>query len=531
MARSLAGSAAGRGGRWWTLGAMTMAMFMIFLDVTIVNVALPSIQRDLKASISDLQWVLDAYSLVVGVLLITGGRFGDIFGRRKVVLAGVAVFTLGSLVAALSGSIEVLIAARALQGLGGAMLIPGTLSIIANSFEGHERGMAIGIWSGASGVAIALGPVVGGILVQQASWQSIFYINVPLGIFAIVVGLLTVPESRDETASQRIDVPGVALISLALLALSLAFVQGNEKGWGSTYIVGLLATGTVLLLLFILVESRVKNPLLDLRLFRSPTFSAGNTAAFTTAFGMFAYFFFITLYLQDVLGYSPLQTGLRLLPQSAMGAIIAPIAGRLTDRIGTRVPLAIGQTLLALSLVAATRWTVDMTYAELLPSFILAGVGFGLSNTPLAATIMGAVPRQRAGAASGVMNTMRQIGGTLGIAALGALFTHQVAAQFAERGRALGLGEALSRSLGPSVASTGAQAVAGLPHELVAAATAAAKSAFVSGLTTTLYANAAIVFVGALAAALFVRRPAPESIESVDNEAADRVAAAGFVGE
>ncbi len=503
---------AGGAGRWWTLVAMCMAMFMIFLDATIVNVALPSIQRDLHANISDLQWVLNAYTLVVGVLLITGGRFGDLFGRKIVVLLGVAVFTLGSAMGGFSQDIHFLIGARALQGLGGAMLLPGTLSIIANSFDGPERGTAIGIWSGVSSVAIALGPVLGGILVQKATWQSIFYINIPIGIAALVVGWLTVRESRDESASQRIDVPGVIVISLSLLAISLAFIQGNDRGWGSAYIVGLMTAGVLLLLLFVLVERRSRNPLLDLRFFRLPTFSGANVAAFTSTFGMFAYFFFITLYLQDVLGYSALQTGLRLLPQTALVAVTAPIAGKLTDRLGARLPLVIGQLLLVISLVLATRLTSDSGEAALLPMFLISGIGLGLVNTPIAAAVVGAVSRQRAGAASGVMNTMRQVGGTLGVAALGALFTYQVSSHFVERASALGIDAATARTLAPTVASTGSQAVASLPAGVLSQATAAAKAAFVAGLSETLWVNAGVIAIGAVVAWICVKNASPETV-------------------
>ncbi|MHB8575014.1 MAG: MFS transporter [Dehalococcoidia bacterium] len=497
--------------RWWTLGAMCMGMFMIFLDATIVNVALPSIQRDLKASYSDLQWVLAAYTLVVGTLLITGGRVGDLFGRKRVVLLGVAVFTVGSGMAGVSQDIHFLIAARGLQGLGGAMLLPGTLSIIATAFDGAERVVAIGIWSGVSGVAIALGPVVGGILVEKATWESIFWINLPIGVAALVVGWYAVRETRDETAKQTIDGPGVVTVSLSLFALSLAFVQGNDRGWGSAYILGLLGGGAVLLALFVWIERRVANPLLDMRFFRSPTFSGANLCAFTSTFAMFAYFFFITLYMQDVLGYSALQTGLRLLPQTAGTAILAPLAGKMAARVGGKAPLIIGQVMVGVALLLATRFGPNSSYAALLPSFTLVGIGLGLTNAPLAAIVVGAVQRERAGAASGVLNTMRQIGGTLGVAALGALFTHQVSANFADHVRSAGIADRVDPGLGPSVASTGAQAVAQVPADVLQQATHAAKLAFVNGFSETLVVNAAALFLGAAVTLVFVRRDGAEA--------------------
>jgi len=498
--------------RWWTLGAMCMALFMIFLDATIVNVALPSIQRDLQARIADLQWVLNAYSLAVAVLLVTCGRLGDLFGRKRVVLLGVAVFTAGSALGATAHSVALLVGARALQGLGGALMLPGTLSIITNSFDGPERGTAIGIWSGVSSLALALGPVVGGVLVEKVSWQSIFWINVPIGAAALVAGWLTVQESRDEASSQRIDLPGVFFLSLGLLALTLAFIQGNDHGWSSAYIVGMMVAGLLSLVLFVGVERWSANPILDLNFFRSATFSGANVSAFTSTFATFSYYFFITLYMQDVLGYTALQTGVRLLPQTATIAIVAPVAGRLTDRLGSRLPLTAGQLLLGISLFSASRLSADSGYVALLPTLVFSGLGVGLVTTPLAAAVVGAISRHRAGAASGVMNTMRQVGGTLGVAALGALFSHEVTVRFAAQAQTLGLSEAAGRTLGASVASTGGQAVASLPTELTVRATALARSAFVGGLSHTLYVNTAVVFAGAIVTVLCVRQPAVESI-------------------
>ncbi len=497
-----AGSADPR--RWWTLGAMCLAMAMTFLDATIVNVALPAIQRGLHASLSDLQWVLDAYTLALAVLLVTGGRFGDLFGRKRVVLAGVAVFTLGSAVGGLAQNIEFLIAARALQGVGGAMLIPGTLSIITQSFDGPERGAAIGIWSGVSSLAIALGPVIGGILVEKATWESIFWVNVPIGVFTVAVGIYTVHESTDETASHRVDVAGVGLITLALLALSLAFIQGDGKGWTSAYTLGMLAAGVLLLVLFTLNEARSRHPLIELRFFRLPTFSGANVAIFASTFSMFAYYFLMSLYLQDLLGYSALGAGLRLLPQTLIVAAVAPFAGRITDRFGPRNPLAAGMFLLAVSLLLATRWTESTSYVGLLPAFLLNGIGQGLVTTPAMAAVMSSVPRERSGAASGVVNTMRQVGGLLGVAALGALFSHLVTSHFVDKARGLNLGDQLA-PLGQQVAGGGVKAVLGVAPEVVDRARAAATTAFVNGFSETLYVNAAVLLLGTLVALLFVK--------------------------
>ncbi|HLZ72564.1 MAG TPA: MFS transporter [Dehalococcoidia bacterium] len=490
--------------RWWTLGAMCLAMAMTFLDATIVNVALPSIQRGLSASLSDLQWVLDAYTLALAVLLVSGGRFGDLFGRKRVVLAGVAVFTLGSAMGGLAQDIGFLIAARALQGVGGAMLIPGTLSIITQSFDGPERGAAIGIWSGVSSLAIALGPVVGGVLVEKATWQSIFWVNVPVGVCTVIIGMYTVRESTDETASRRIDVAGVGLITLALLALSIAFIEGDSKGWTSLFTLGMMGGGVLLLLLFALNEARTRHALLDLRFFRLPTFSGANVAIFASTFSMFAYYFLLSLYLQDLLGYSALEAGLRLLPETLIVALVAPFAGRITDRFGPRNPLAAGMFLLAVSLLLATRWTATTSYAGLLPALLLNGIGQGLVTTPAMAAVMGSVPRERSGAASGVVNTMRQVGGLLGVAALGALFSHLVSSQFVEKAAGLGLGDRLT-PLGQQVAGGGVKAVIGLAPDVAERARAAATTAFVHGFSETLYVNAAVLLIGTLVALLFVK--------------------------
>ncbi|HEY7295484.1 MAG TPA: MFS transporter, partial [Dehalococcoidia bacterium] len=393
---------------------------------------------------------------------------------------------------------------RAVQGVGGAMLIPGTLSIITQSFDGPERGAAIGIWSGVSSLAIALGPVIGGVLVEKATWESIFWVNVPIGIFTIAVGIYTVRESRDQTASRRIDVSGVVLITLALLALSLAFIQGDGKGWTSAYTLGLLTAGVLLLVLFALNEARSRHALLDLRFFRLPTFSGANVAIFACTFSMFAYYFLMSLYLQDLLGYSALGAGLRLLPQTLFVAAVAPFAGRITDRFGPRNPLAAGMFLLAFSLLLATRWTETTSYAGLLPVFLLNGIGQGLVTTPAMAAVMGSVPRERSGAASGVVNTMRQVGGLLGVAALGALFSHLVTSHFVDSASGLNLGDQLA-PLGQQVAGGGVKAVLGVAPEVVDRARAAATAAFVHGFSETLYVSAAVLLLGALVALIFVK--------------------------
>src|SRR4051795_3675682 len=295
--------------KWWTLAAMCFALFMVMLDNTVVNVALPSIQKDLGASLSSLEWTVNAYTLTFAVLLVTGGRLGDIFGRRRMFLFGVVVFAVSSAAIGLAPNDGLLVAGRAIQGIGAAFMMPATLSIITNAFPPHERGKAIGTWAGVSAMALALGPVVGGFLTEDVSWRAIFFLNLPVAAAAVVVTLFAAHESRDETVERRVDLPGVATLTIGLAAIVLALVEGNAWGWGSGRIVALFATAVVGLVGFAVIEMRTRVPMVDFRFFRSTTFLATNLVAFIVTFSMLATFFFLTLYLQNLLGYSPLETG------------------------------------------------------------------------------------------------------------------------------------------------------------------------------------------------------------------------------
>ena len=312
--------------KWWTLGAMCFALFMMMLDNTVVNVALPSIQEDLGASLSSLEWAVNAYTLSFGVLLVTGGRFGDIFGRRRMFLLGVTIFALSSATAGLAQDTAMLIVSRVVQGVGGALMMPATLSIVTNAFEPHERGKAIGTWAGVSALALAIGPVVGGLLTEHVSWRAIFYLNIPVAIGAIAATLFAVRESRDESVGREIDYLGVGALTVGLTALVLALIQGNAWGWGSVAIIGLLVLSVVALAAFVVIERRVPAPVVELPLFASRNFVGTNLVALIVTFAMLAQFFFVTLYIQDVLGYSPVETGLRFLPATLM--IVADRAAR-----------------------------------------------------------------------------------------------------------------------------------------------------------------------------------------------------------
>jgi len=408
--------------RWWTLGAMCFALFMIMLDNTVVNVALPAIQKDLHSSISGLEWTVNAYTLSFAVLLVTGGRLGDIFGRRKMFLFGVIVFGLSSAFIGLSQSEAWLVAGRAAQGIGAAFMMPATLSIITNAFPAHERGKAIGTWAGVSALALAIGPVVGGFLVENVSWQSIFFLNVPVAALAVAVTLAATRESRDESSTHHVDYPGVAAITVGLSALVLALVEGNSWGWGSAAIVALLAISAVGLFAFALVERRVVEPMVDFRFFRSRSFLGANLVAFIVSFAMLAMFFFLALYMQNIKGYSPLQAGVRFLPSTVVIILVAPIAGRLSDRIGPRPLMTAGLLIVAGSLFWQGHLQVDTSYGFLVGAFMLMGLGMGLVMSPMSTAAMNSVQVAKAGVAGGILSMSRMVGGTFGVAAVGALF-------------------------------------------------------------------------------------------------------------
>jgi EmrB/QacA subfamily drug resistance transporter len=413
-----------RNRKWWTLGAMSFALFMIMLDNTVVNVALPSIQKDLGASLSALEWTINAYTLAIAVLLVTAGRLGDIFGRRRTFLFGVSVFALSSATAGFAANEMSLVASRAIQGIGAAFMMPATLSIVTNAFPAPERGRAIGTWAGVSALALAMGPVVGGFLTEQVSWRAIFFLNLPVAALAIIVSLAAVRESRDPTVPRAVDYAGVATLTVGIGALVLALVEGNDWGWGSTRILGLLALSALGLIAFALAEKRVRFPMVQFDFFRSRQFLGTNGIAFVVSFAMLAMFFFMALYLQNILGYSPLEAGVRFLPSTGLIIVAAPIAGRLTDRIGARLPIAVGLTLVAISLYVQSRITIHTGYGHLLPSFVLMGLGIGLTMSPMSTAAMNAVHEAKAGVASGILSMSRMVGGTFGVAAVGALFQH-----------------------------------------------------------------------------------------------------------
>jgi EmrB/QacA subfamily drug resistance transporter len=480
--------------RWWTLAAMCFALFMIMLDNTVVNVALPSIQDDLGVSLSGLEWTVNIYTLTFAVLLVTGGRLGDILGRRKMFLFGVVVFAVSSAAIGLAPGEGWLVAGRALQGAGAAFMMPATLSIITVTFPPEERGKAIGTWAGVSALALAIGPVVGGALAEYVSWRAIFFLNLPVAVGAVVVTLFATHESRDETKSHAIDWPGIAALSVGLSALVLALVEGNAWGWSSGRIVALLAAAVAGLGIFAVIEPRVREPMVDFSLFRSRTFLGANFVAFIVSFAMFAMFFFTALYMQNILGYSAVQAGVRFLPSTLMIVLIAPLSGRLADRVGPRPLMVAGLTLTAVALFLQTRITVDTGYGLLLPAFVVMGIGMALVMSPMSTAAMNSVAPEKAGVGSGILSMSRMVGATFGVAAIGALFQHlarnELADKLAGTGVTAGQREQLVHSLG-----AGSQGES-LPPQVVSAS----HDAFIHAFANGMWLSASVAGLGAVLA-------------------------------
>jgi EmrB/QacA subfamily drug resistance transporter len=414
--------------KWWTLAAVAFGLFMIMLDNTIVNVALPAIEKDLHMTISNLEWVVTAYALTFAALLITGGKLGDYYGRRRMFVVGLVIFTGSSLACGLAPNPGFLIGMRAVQGAGSALMNPATLSIITATFEPRERGRAIGIWAGVSAMALSIGPLLGGLIVDNLNWNWIFFVNVPVGIVGIVVSQLVIRESRDTSAEQSIDVPGLVTSGLGLLALCYALIEGNKHGWGSPEIVGLFVAAAVLLAVFVLLERHQRLPMLDLSLFRNSTFAGANLVAMLVSLGMFGVFFFVSLYVQNILGYSPTKAGASFLPMTLLIIVVAPLAGALSDKIGSRWLMGAGMTLLGIGGLLWQRIGLHSSYWVLLPPMVIGGVGMAMTMSPMTSAAMQSVPTDKAGVGSGVLNSFRQVGGSLGIALMGAILaSYQVA--------------------------------------------------------------------------------------------------------
>ena len=407
--------------KWWTLGAVSVGLFVIMLDNTVVNVALPSMQRSLNLTLSELEWVVAGYALTFAAFMLTGGKLADLLGRRLIFMVGLAVFTGASLACGLAPNGGFLIGARVVQGLGGALMNPATLSIIAATFPPKQRGTAIGIWAGVSAMALAIGPLVGGLLTQHVNWNWIFFINVPIGVVALLLIPVLIDESRDTSADQRPDLPGLATSAIGLFAVTYGFIEANSYGWTSGRIVGAFAVGVGALVTFALLELRQRAPMLDLSLFRNRTFSGANIAMLFVGLAMFGTFFYVSLYMQKVLLYSPVQAGASFLPMTVLIILIAPQAGRLADRFGSRWLVGAGMSMLAIMLLYYSTLGAGATFFGLLPGLLIGGAGMALTMTPTTAAAMSAVAVDKAVVGSAVLNSMRQVGGSLGIAVMGAI--------------------------------------------------------------------------------------------------------------
>jgi EmrB/QacA subfamily drug resistance transporter len=411
--------------KWWTLIAVCTGVFMLLLDITVVNVALPDIQRSLHSSFSDLQWVVDAYSLTLAAFLLTAGVVGDIYGRREVFAVGLGIFSASSLVCGLSSTSLMLNLARAAQGIGGAIMFATSLALIAMAFQGKDRGTAFGVFGAISGGAVAIGPLLGGAITAGIGWRWIFFVNVPIGAVAILITLSRVTESKSPS-TRRIDWIGFLSFSLSLFALVFALVRGNDDGWSSNTIVGLLAASAVLMAIFVVNELRTSDPMLEFDLFRRPAMVGVSIVAFAIAGSIFASFLYQTLYLQDDLGYGPFQAGLRFLPITMLAFAVAPFAGRLTVRIHSRYLLGTGMLLISVGMLLMSRTHPTSAWTVLLPGFIVAGAGIGMVNPVLASASISVVEPQKSGMASGANNTFRQVGIATGIAVLGSIFQSQI---------------------------------------------------------------------------------------------------------
>ena len=496
--------------KWWTLIAVCTAIFMLLLDITVVNVALPDIQRSLHSSFSDLQWVVDAYALTLAAFLLTAGVVGDMFGRREVFAIGLGVFSVASLVCGLSTTSLMLNLSRAVQGVGGAIMFATSLALIAQAFHGKDRGTAFGIFGAVTGGAVAVGPLVGGAITSAIGWRWIFFVNVPIGVVAIIITLARIQESRDPN-TKRIDWIGFVTFSGSLFMLVFALVRGNTAGWGSAEIVGLLIGAGILMAAFIIAELRQVDPMLDLNLFRRPAMIGISGAAFALSASIFALFLYLTLFIQDDLGYGPLAAGVRFLPLTLLAFIVAPGAGKLTVRFPARYMLGIGLLLVAGGCLFMTTIQPTSQWTVLLPGFILAGAGIGMINPVLASSAVAVVPPERSGMASGINSTFRQVGIATGIAGLGAVFQSDIRTKVTDSLLSTPAGQQVAAQhgaqLGPALTAGQVQkAVAGLPPAQAHALSTAYHAGFASSLNLLMVIGAIIAFVGALGSFILVRQ-------------------------
>ena len=474
--------------RWWTLVAVSLATFMTYLDNNVINVAIPTIQRNLHLSVAGLEWVVSGYVLVFAGLMLVGGRLADVFGRRRLFLAGLTVFTLSSLAAGLASSGAALIGFRAVQGLGAAMLVPTTLAIIIATFDDtKERARAIGLWTAIGALALAFGPLIGGFISQNFRWGWIFFINVPVGVITFAMALLWMDESHGRSASRRLDVPGLAASAVTLFSLTYALIEGHDKGWTSGPILGAFVLAVVAAAAFVWIEARSAEPMVAVSLFRSRVFSGGTSVMMLWAFGIFGIYFFTSLYLQNILGFSPVKAGLTFLPMALFVVVFAVLSGPVAARIGTRWTVALGLAIMTGGLYLFFLQGLHVSYLALMPGFLMFGAGSGLMNAPLTSAVLDSMPTDRSGVASALMNASREVAGLLGITVIGVVLRSRQ-------------GVALRTGAGPARAFL---------------------DGYHAGLTVTIALSAAGIVV-ALFALRHIARPAtPVSADQISPQAAD----------
>jgi EmrB/QacA subfamily drug resistance transporter len=506
------------GDPWLTLVAVALGVMMVALDGTVVGVANPTIQRDLDASLAGLQWVTNGYLLALAVLLILGGKLGDRYGRKKVYLAGIVGFALMSLGCALSTSTGMLVGFRVLQGVAGALLMPNTLALLRAAFPEDKLNQAVGIWGATSALAVASGPIIGGLLVEHVSWESIFLLNLPLGVVAASFSLRYVAESREPERAGTFDLPGVGLLSAGLFAVIWGIIKAQSHGWGSAYVIAFGVAGLVALVAFVLRERTAPDPLLPLDVFHSRSVAVGTTLVIIAFMALFGILFFIGLYLQNTHGYSPVQTGVRLLPLTATFVISAPLGGFLTERFGPRPPLLAGMVLIVVAFLGLSGLDVDTTYNGQWPFYFLIGMAFGLVIVSTTEAIVGNIPVERGGIGGGLQSTANQLGGVLGTAIFGSIIVSAVSGSLAGKLAAAHVPPAIagpvadqSELVGQGVVPVSPQ----LPAAVARAVTTASQQSFIDGLHIAMYVGAGLAAAGALLSLLVTegrRVPAHERV-------------------
>ena len=502
---SEAGELVQRGNKWWTLVAVCLGTFMLLLDITIVNVALPDIQLALNSSFSDLQWIVDAYALTLAAFLLTAGSLADLYGRRRLYLIGLVIFTCASVLCGFATDTLMLQLSRGLQGVGGAIMFAVSLALLADAFRGKDRGTAFGVWGAITGLAVAIGPLLGGLLTSGISWRWIFFVNAPIGVGAIVISVLKVSESREPRAA-RPDWPGFVVFTIALASLIYALIESNQKSFTNSLVLTCFGIAAVLLIAFVLLELRSSHPMFELSLFRLPTFSGGSIAAFSLSASIFAMILYLVLYLQDILGYSALGTGVRLTIMSGGVLIAATVAGRLSSLVPVRFLIGPGLIIVGVALLLMRGLDAASSWTHLIPGLAIAGIGIGLVNPPLASTAVGVVQPQRAGMASGINSTFRQVGIATGIALLGTLFSNNVKDNVMARVSALpGLSSHAGQIAGAIQSGQVGHVIGKLPGSVRPTVELITRSAFTTGLNRILMVAAIIAFASGLISVLSIR--------------------------